>query len=54
MKDGMTIIDAAGHVLDWEPIYRERLPEAVKQLEKIITRKGYLVSRCFSLGLSVQ
>ncbi len=53
MKDGMTIIDADGHVLDWEPIYRARLPEAFKKREKIMgaddafdrTQNGGIVRR---------
>src|SRR6266478_8365195 len=27
MKNGMVIIDADGHAVDYEPVYRERLPE---------------------------
>ena len=26
MKNGMVIIDADGHAVDYEPVYRERLP----------------------------
>ena len=53
MKDGMTIIDADGHVLDWEPVYRQRLPEAFKKRERIMgaddafdrTQNGGIVRR---------
>ena len=53
MKDGMTIIDADGHVLDWEAVYRQRLPEAFKKREKIMgaddafdrTQNGGIVRR---------
>ena len=36
MYNGHTVIDADGHVLDWEPVYRERLPEAFRYREKIM------------------
>lgn len=36
MKNGMVIIDADGHAVDHEPIYRERLPEAFRQRGTII------------------
>ncbi len=31
MKNGMVIIDADGHAVDYEPVYRERLPEKYRQ-----------------------
>ena len=31
MKNGMVIIDADGHAVDAEPIYRERLPERYRK-----------------------
>src|SRR5437764_189343 len=36
MKDGFVVIDADGHVLDWEPIYRARLPEKFRHRERIM------------------
>jgi predicted TIM-barrel fold metal-dependent hydrolase len=58
MRNGMTIIDADGHVLDWEPVYRERLPEAFRYREKVFgaddafdrTQNGAIVRR----GATVQ
>ena len=35
MKDGMIIIDADGHVMDSERIYRERLPEQYRKRQAI-------------------
>jgi predicted TIM-barrel fold metal-dependent hydrolase len=31
MKNGMVIIDADGHAVDYEPVYRERLPQEYRQ-----------------------
>ncbi len=31
MKNGMIIIDADGHAVDYEPVYRERLPQEYRQ-----------------------
>ena len=31
MKNGMVIIDADGHAVDYEPVYRERLPERYRK-----------------------
>ena len=31
MKNGMVIIDADGHAVDYEPVYRERLPEEYRK-----------------------
>src|SRR6478672_13891173 len=53
MKNGMTIIDADGHVLDWEPMYRARLPEQFRKREKVMgvddafdrTQNGGIVRR---------
>ena len=53
MRNGITIIDADGHVLDWEPVYRERLPEAFRYREKLMgaddafdrTQNGGIVRR---------
>ena len=52
MKNGMAIIDADGHVLDWEPVYRERLPEAFRKREKIMGADDALteVFRLATLG----
>ncbi len=31
MKNGMVIIDADGHAVDYDPVYRERLPQEFRQ-----------------------
>src|ERR1044071_4162129 len=38
MKNGMVIIDADGHAVDYEPVYRERLPEQYQNRDRKSTR----------------
>jgi predicted TIM-barrel fold metal-dependent hydrolase len=62
MRNGMTIIDADGHVLDWEPVYRERLPEAFRHREKIMgaddafdrTQNGAIVRRGSTVQMQLE
>src|SRR5213080_1648347 len=41
MKHGMVIIDADGHAVDAEPIYRERLPERYRKRNFIHPSDGF-------------
>ena len=41
MKNGMVIIDADGHAVDNEPVYRERLPEQYRKRSIIIPRDNF-------------
>jgi len=41
MKNGMVIIDADGHAVDAEPIYRERLPERYRKRNFIHPSDGF-------------
>src|SRR5260370_11200393 len=52
MKNGMVIIDADGHAVDYEPVYRERLPEQYRNRATIYptdnfdrTQNGKLASK---------
>jgi len=41
MKNGMVIIDADGHAVDAEPVYRERLPERYRKRNFIHPSDGF-------------
>src|SRR6516162_6380006 len=41
MKNGMVIIDADGHAVDDEPMYRERLPERYRKRNFIYPSNGF-------------
>ena len=41
MKNGMVIIDADGHAVDAEPMYRERLPERYRKRNFIHPSDGF-------------
>jgi uncharacterized protein len=41
MKNGMVIIDADGHAVDAEPVYRERLPERYRKRNFIYPSDGF-------------
>src|ERR1700739_2448966 len=41
MKNGMVIIDADGHAVDAEPVYRERLPEGYRRRNFIHPSDGF-------------
>ena len=41
MKNGMVIIDADGHAVDAEPMYRERLPERYRKRNFIYPSDGF-------------
>lgn len=41
MKNGMLIIDADGHAVDYDPVYRERLPERYRKRNAIIPMDGF-------------
>ena len=41
MKKGMVIIDADGHAVDAEPVYRERLPEQYRKRNFIFPSDGF-------------
>jgi len=41
MKNGMVIIDADGHAVDYEPVYRERLPEQVPEPGDDLSRRQF-------------
>ena len=41
MKNGMVIIDADGHAVDAEPMYRERLPECYRKRNFIHPSDGF-------------
>src|SRR3982074_3396125 len=41
MKNGMVIIDADGHAVDNEAVYRERLPEQYKKRNFIHSSDGF-------------
>ena len=53
MRNGYVVIDADGHVLDWAPMYRERLPERFRNRDQILgvddgfdrTQNGRIVRR---------
>src|SRR3954451_4055585 len=41
MKNGMVIIDADGHAVDNEAVYRERLPEQYRKRNFIVSSDGF-------------
>src|SRR6201987_5635226 len=41
MKNGMIIIDADGHAVDDETVYRERLPERYRRRNFIVPSDGF-------------
>jgi predicted TIM-barrel fold metal-dependent hydrolase len=41
MRNGLVIIDADGHAVDQEPIYRERLPERFRKAMRIFPSDGF-------------
>ena len=41
MKNGMVIIDADGHAVDAEPVYRERLPARYRKRNFILSSDGF-------------
>ena len=41
MKNGMVIIDADGHAVDNEAVYRERLPERYRKRNFIVSSDGF-------------
>jgi uncharacterized protein len=41
MKNGMVIVDADGHAVDSEPVYRERLPERYRKRNFIYPSDGF-------------
>ena len=41
MKNGMVIIDADGHAVDNEAVYRERLPEEYRKRNFIVPSDGF-------------
>src|SRR6201993_1791875 len=41
MKNGMVIIDADGHAVDDETVYRERLPERYRKRNFIVPSDGF-------------
>lgn len=50
MKNGMVIIDADGHAVDYEPIYRERLPMQYRQRTTIYPSDNFDRTQNGSLG----
>ncbi len=50
MKNGMVIIDADGHAVDYEPIYRERLPTQYRQRTTIYPSDNFDRTQNGSLG----
>ena len=41
MKNGMVIIDADGHAVDYEPVYRERLPQQYRNRGDDLPRRQF-------------